>query len=224
VEASACRGQDVYVLGGGNSAGQAALFLARYARSVHLLTPDDSLDRTMSRYLIERIERTSNIVVHPHTTVAEAGGPGHVEWLVVRDTRTGELRGVPATALFVFIGAVPRSDWLDGRVDRDEDGFILSGLDYLVADPPDWPLGRRPYLLETRTPGVFVAGDVRKGSVKRLVVAAGEGAMAIQLIHQYLAEAPANRAENRAASPAVADGPMAAASPAAVAASPTGRT
>jgi thioredoxin reductase (NADPH) len=224
VEASACRGQDVYVLGGGNSAGQAALFLARYARSVHLLTPDDSLDRTMARYLIERIERTSNIVVHPHTTVAEAGGPGHVEWLVVRDTRTGELRGVPATALFVFIGAVPRSDWLDGRVDRDEDGFILSGLDYLVADPPDWPLGRRPYLLETRTPGVFVAGDVRKGSVKRLVVAAGEGAMAIQLIHQYLAEALADRAENRAASPAVADGPIAAASPAAVAASPTGRT
>ncbi|MEA2614149.1 MAG: thioredoxin reductase, partial [Chloroflexota bacterium] len=167
VEASACRGQDVYVLGGGNSAGQAALFLARYARSVHILTLDDSLEPTMSRYLIKRIERIPNIVVHAHATVAEAGGPGHLEWLVVRDTRTGELRRVPATALFVFIGAVPRSDWLDGRVDRDEDGFILSGLDYLVADPPDWPLGRRPYLLETRTPGVFVAGDVRKGSVQR---------------------------------------------------------
>jgi thioredoxin reductase (NADPH) len=215
VEAAACSGQDVYVLGGGNSAGQAALFLARYARSVHVVTLDDSLDATMSQYLIERIERTSNIFVHPHTTVAEAGGRGHMEWLVLRDTRTGETQRVQASALFVFIGAVPRSDWLEGSVDRDDGGFVLSGLDYLSADPPEWPLERRPLLLETRTPGVFVAGDVRKGSVKRLVVAAGEGAMAVQLIHEYLAEA----SEGKTSGDAVAANPAAVA-----AATTTGRT
>jgi thioredoxin reductase (NADPH) len=188
VEAAACRDQDVYVLGGGNSAGQAALFLARVARSVHILTPGESLEGTMSRYLIERIERTPNIVVQPHTTVAEAGGSGHVEWLSLLDTQTGETSSVPASALFVFIGAAPRSDWLAGTIERDEEGFLLSGLDYMCGGPPDWPLDRRPYLLETRVPGVFVAGDVRKGSVKRLTAAAGEGAMAIQLVHEYMRE------------------------------------
>jgi thioredoxin reductase (NADPH) len=189
VEASACRDQDVYVLGGGNSAGQAALFLARFARRVHILTLDDGLDETMSRYLIDRIERTGNIVVHPHTTVGEAGGTGHVEWLVLRDTRTSEASRVPAQALFVFIGAHPASDWLEGTIDRDKEGFVLSGLDYLPGAPSGWPLERKPYLLETSVPGVFVAGDVRKGSTKRLTVAAGEGAVAIDLIHRYLREA-----------------------------------
>jgi thioredoxin reductase (NADPH) len=200
VEASACRGQDVYVLGGGNSAGQAALFLARFARQVHILTIGDALDESMSRYLIERIEATPNISVQTNTTVQDAGGTGHVEWLLLRNTRTGETRRVSADALFVFIGASPRSDWLMGIVDRDEDGFLLSGLDYLPGKPPDWPLDRRPDLLETRVPGVFVAGDVRKGSVKRLTVAAGEGAMAIDHVHRYLAETFGDSRPNRSAS------------------------
>ncbi len=186
VEATACRDQDVFVLGGGNSAGQAALFLAQFAGQVHILVLGDGLDESMSRYLIERIERTPNITVHPHTVVAEAGGADHLEWLDLRDERSSTTRRVPAHALFVFIGAAPRSDWLEGTVDRDDEGFLLSGLDYLPGAPPDWPLDRRPYPLETRVPGVFVAGDVRKGSVKRLTVAAGEGAMAIDLVHRYL--------------------------------------
>jgi len=186
VEASACSGQEVYVLGGGNSAGQAALFLARFARQVHIMTLGGGLEESMSRYLVERIEQTPNVAVHPHTTVIDAGGTGHVEWILLRDTRANETRRVPADALFVFIGAAPRSDWLDGTIDRDDEGFLLCGLDYLPGGPEDWPLERRPYPLETRVPGVFVAGDVRKGSVKRLTVAAGEGTMAIDLVHRYL--------------------------------------
>jgi thioredoxin reductase (NADPH) len=188
VEASACSGQEVYVLGGGNSAGQAALFLARFARQVHIVTVGGGLEESMSRYLVERIEQTPNVAVHPHTTVIDAGGAGHVEWILLRDTRANETRRVPAEALFVFIGAAPRSDWLDGTIDRDDEGFLLCGLDYLPSAPERWPLERRPFPLETRVPGVFVAGDVRKGSVKRLTVAAGEGAMAIDLVHHYLEE------------------------------------
>jgi thioredoxin reductase (NADPH) len=200
VEATACRGRDVYVLGGGNSAGQAALFLARFARQVHILSLGDELAESMSQYLVDRIERTPNIAVHPHTTVEDAGGNGHVEWLLLRDTRTEGATRVTAHALFVFIGAGPRSDWLDGTVDRDEQGFIHSGFDHLGV-PPDWPLERRPYQLETRVPGVFVAGDVRKGSVKRLTVAAGEGAMAIDQVHRYLGET-IGRARSDGAAPA----------------------
>jgi thioredoxin reductase (NADPH) len=187
-EAAACSGQEVYVLGGGNSAGQAALFLARYARRVHVLTHGDSLDESMSRYLIDRIERTPNITAHLRTTVEDAGGPGHLTWLRIRDVASGATRQVDADALFVFIGAAPRSDWLAGTVDLDDEGFVLTGLDYLPGKPEGWPLERRPELLETRIPGVFVAGDVRKGSVKRLTVAAGEGAMSIAEVHRYLRE------------------------------------
>lgn len=190
VEASACTNQDVYVLGGGNSAGQAALLLARFARRVHLLTIKDSLDSSMSRYLIDRIERTPNITVHPHSTVVDAGGGGRLEWLLIRDTATGATRRVPASAVFVFIGAVPRSGWLDGVVDRDDDGFVVTGLDYMAdGGPHGWPLERRPYPLETRIPGVFAAGDVRRGSVKRLAAAVGDGVAAIDFVHRYLDEA-----------------------------------
>jgi thioredoxin reductase (NADPH) len=207
VEATACTGQEVYVLGGGNSAGQAALFLARYARRVHILTLGDSLDESMSRYLIDRIERTPNITVHPHTTVEDAGGPGHVTWIRIRDVATNETQRVDADALFVFIGAAPRSDWLEGTVDRDDEGFVLTGLDYLPGKPDGWPLERRPELLETRIPGVYVAGDVRKGSVKRLTVAAGEGAMAIAHVHRYLRETvgpDGTAADRRSSAPAAA--------------------
>ena len=190
VEASACTDQDVYVLGGGNSAGQAALLLARFARRVHLLTLGDSLDSSMSRYLIDRIERTPNITVHPHSTVVDAGGDTRLEWLLVRDTASGTTRRVPATALFVFIGAVPRSEWLAEVVDRDDEGFVLTGLDYMAdGGPRGWSLERRPYPLETRVPGVFAVGDVRRGSVKRLAAAVGDGVAAIAFVHRYLDEA-----------------------------------
>ena len=188
VEASACRDQGVYVVGGGNSAGQAALFLARFAREVHILTPGEGLEESMSRYLVERIEQTPNVSVHPRTTVVDVGGAGHVEWILVRDDMANVSRRLPAEAVFVFIGAAPRSDWLDGTIDRDDEGFLLCGIDYLSRRPEAWPLERRPYLLETRVPGVFVAGDVRKGSVKRLTVAAGEGTAAVNLVHRYLQE------------------------------------
>ena len=157
----------------------------------------------MSRYLIARIEQTPNVSVHPHTTVVDAGGTGHMEWILLRDTSTNQTRRVAAEALFVFIGAAPRSDWLDGTIDRDDEGFLLCGLDYRPSRPENWPLERRPYPLETRVPGVFVAGDVRKGSVKRLTVAAGEGAMAVDLVHRYLGETFGRTAgDDREATPA----------------------
>ena len=188
VEAASCRNEDVYVLGGGNSAGQAALFLATIARKVHILTLDTAISRSMSQYLVERIEQTPNIVVHPNTTVADAGGNGHVEWIVLRNSQTGTEERVDAFALFVFIGAMPRSEWLEGTLDRDEKGFLITGISDGCLVPEGWALERPPYLLETRIPGVFAAGDVRHGSVKRMTAAAGEGATAVHLVHQYLRE------------------------------------
>jgi thioredoxin reductase (NADPH) len=189
-EASDFRGQDVYILGGGNSAGQAAMLLAVYARRVVILALEDSLEATMSKYLVDRIRNTPNITVRTSRTVAAAEGSGHLEALTIRNVETGETERVPAEGLFVFIGGAPRTEWLDGAVERDEEGFILSGIDLARSGPrpPDWPLERDPYLLETSMPGVFVAGDVRKGSVKRLASAVGEGAMAVQLIHSYCGE------------------------------------
>lgn len=189
VEAARCRDEDVYVLGGGNSGGQAALFLATIARTVHIVTTDDDIGQSMSQYLVDRIRRTPNIVVHPHSTVDDAGGDDHVEWITLRDVRTDETERVPAFSLFVFIGAAPRSEWLEGAVDRDEKGFLRTGVDEGCGLPEGWPLERPPYLLETRIPGVFAAGDVRHGSVKRMTSAAGEGAMAVHLVHQYLRQA-----------------------------------
>jgi thioredoxin reductase (NADPH) len=193
-EAAACRDQEVYVLGGGNSAGQAAVFLSRFARRVTILTRDESLGESMSHYLVERIERTPNITVSPRTTVEDARGPGRLESLVIRDLATGESRRVPAQALFVFIGAAPRTEWLNGQVDLDDQGFVMSGDDYKCESPRGWPLERSPYSLETRLPGVFVAGDARSGAVHRIVVAASEGASAVQFTHHYFRDTPGLRA------------------------------
>jgi len=186
-EAAVCAGQDVYVLGGGNSAAQATLLLARYARQVVILALEDTLDETMSRYLVDRIRSTPNIVVKTNHTVVGAEGVDHLERLTIQNVKTGSIEVVPAQSLFVFIGATPSTDWLPTSVARDEKGFVLSGLDFAIEHkrPRGWSLDRAPFVLETSVPGVFVAGDVRHGSVKRLTAAVGEGAMAVHFIHQY---------------------------------------
>jgi thioredoxin reductase (NADPH) len=154
---------------------------------VILLTLESSLEETMSKYLVERILRTNNITVRPNHTVIGAEGSGHLEWLTIQHVITGSSQRVPADGLFVFIGATPHTEWLANAVARDQQGFVLSGPDLCTADQcrPGWPLDRDPYVFETSMPGVFVAGDVRKGSVKRLSSAIGEGAMAVQSTHQY---------------------------------------
>ncbi|SNS17775.1 thioredoxin reductase (NADPH) [Geodermatophilus pulveris] len=189
-EAAECAGRDVYVVGGANSAGQAAVFFSRHARSVCLLVRGPSLEASMSHYLIEQIAQIPSISVRTCTTLAGVQGDGHLEAITVQDAQTGELETLPASHLFVFIGGAPRTGWLDGAVVRDERGFIPTGP-ALVRDgrrPPGWPLDRDPYLLETSVPGVFVAGDVRADSVKRVASAVGEGAMAVTLVHRYLEE------------------------------------
>ncbi|MGV9685686.1 FAD-dependent oxidoreductase [Streptomyces cellulosae] len=187
-EAPACQGQDVYIVGGANSAGQAAMYLSRFAKQVTLLVRGPDLSASMSYYLIEQIGRVPNIAVRCGTVVEEAHGDGHLERLTLRETDSGRTDVVDAQWLFVFIGAAPLTDWLDGTVLRDGRGFILAGPD-LTADgrPPDgWELDRPPYHLETNVPGVFVAGDARAESAKRVASAVGEGAMAVMLVHRYL--------------------------------------
>ncbi|MER7006419.1 FAD-dependent oxidoreductase [Dactylosporangium sp. NPDC000555] len=179
-EALFCRDDPVAVVGGGNSAGQAALFLSKYTRVVHLLARCKDLGETMSRYLVDRIETTSDVETHLRTEVRELRGGDTLERLVVEDERTGQRREIPARALFVFIGAQPCTDWLTGQVTTDEDGFILTGPDSDEPGPQ-----RRP-LLQTNLPGVFAAGDVRSGSIKRVTSAVGEGATAVQLVWKYL--------------------------------------
>jgi thioredoxin reductase (NADPH) len=187
VEAASCKDEDVYVVGGANSAGQAALHFSKVARGVTMLVRGMGLTITMSKYLIDEIERTSNIVVATETQVAKAEGNGHLEALFLKGPN-GEYR-VPATSLFVFIGAEPGVEWLPPSILRDERGFVLAGPD-LRRDgkmPESWKEGREPFLLETSVPGVFVAGDVRHGSIKRVASAVGEGSIAVQFAHQYLA-------------------------------------
>lgn len=187
-EAANCKAQDVYIVGGANSAGQAAVYLARGARSVTLLVRGSSLAASMSYYLIQQIESIDNISVRTGTEVVEAHGDGHLQKLTLRDRNTGETETVEAGWLFVFIGAAPRTDWLDGTVLRDDRGFVLSGPD-LSPDggvPAGWQLPRPPLHLETSVPGVFVAGDVRSESAKRVASAVGEGAMAVMLVHRYI--------------------------------------
>ena len=185
-EATNCERQDVYVVGGANSAGQAAVYFSRFARRVTMLVRADSLAKSMSHYLIEQIASIPNIVVRTGAQVVAAHGSEHLDSLTIRDEQGDET--VPGSHLFVFIGAQPRTDWL-GDVRRDDRGFVLAGPDLSLngSRPSDWPLDRDPYLLETSIPGVFVAGDVRANSIKRVASAVGEGSMAVQFVHQYLA-------------------------------------
>jgi thioredoxin reductase (NADPH) len=187
-EAPSCAGQDVYVVGGANSAGQAAVFLARHARQVTLLVRTAALEGSMSHYLIRQIREVGNVQVRTGTEVAAVDGEQHLERLELCDTGTGTMEEVASNFLFVFIGAAPCTEWLDGVVARDPDGFLLTGPDLLVGGkrPSGWPLDRDPYHLEGSVPGIFAAGDVRANSVKRVASAVGEGAMAIQLVHRYL--------------------------------------
>ncbi len=187
-EAAGCRDQDIYIVGGANSAGQSAVYLSKTAKSVTIAVRGRSLEASMSHYLIQQIAGIDNIHVRTCTEVTEAFGDGHLEQLQLRDDTTGRQEMVEASHLFVFIGAMPQTDWLEGVVMRDSRGFVLTGPD-LVSDgnlPPGWSLERAPYHLETSVPGVFVAGDVRAESAKRVASAVGEGAMAVMLVHRYL--------------------------------------
>ncbi|MBI2680441.1 MAG: FAD-dependent oxidoreductase [Candidatus Solibacter usitatus] len=189
-EALACKGEDVYIVGGANSAGQAAMYFSKYARRVVMLVRGDSLANSMSRYLIDQILQTANIAVEYRTEVVEVHGENRLDAISIRCGESGQVDRVAASALFIFIGAVPRTDWVEGIVERDERGFILSGEELVHGGrrPKGWTLDRDPGLLETNVPGVFVVGDVRRGSVKRVASGVGEGSIAVQFIHQYLAK------------------------------------
>jgi thioredoxin reductase (NADPH) len=187
-EAMYYKGEDIYIVGGANSAGQAAMYFSRYARNVTMLVRGDSLAKGMSQYLVAQIAATPNIHVLVNSSVKEVQGTGRLETVTIANAATGQSDTVPATALFIFIGAQPRTEWVVGTLERDDMGFILTGPD-LMKDgerPKDWPLRRQPFWLEASVPGIFVAGDVRHHSVKRMASAVGEGSMAVQFIHQYL--------------------------------------
>ncbi|MDE3103615.1 MAG: FAD-dependent oxidoreductase [Acidobacteriota bacterium] len=184
-EAQACQNETVYVVGGANSAGQAAMHFARYARAVHMLVRAGSLEQSMSKYLIDQIAQTPNIVVETGTEVRAMCGGNRLESIRLSTPRGEETR--PATSVFIFIGAAPKTDWLPACVERDERGFVLAGSELKARMKARWPLEREPFLLETSVPGIFVAGDVRHNSVKRCASAVGEGSIAIQFVHQYLA-------------------------------------
>jgi thioredoxin reductase (NADPH) len=190
VEAQLCKGQDVIVVGGGNSAGQAAVFLAETTNHVYVLVRSDGLADSMSRYLIRRIEQNPKITLLPHAEVAALAGGKHLERVTWRNHQTGESETRNISQLFIMTGAVPNTAWLDHCVTLDEKGFVKTGPDLsseeLIA--AHWPLTRRPYLLETSLPGIFAAGDVRCGNVKRVASAVGEGSIAISFVHQFLRE------------------------------------
>lgn len=188
-EAMFCRNEDVYVVGGANSAGQASLYFAKYAHCVTMLVRADSLAKDMSWYLINQIEHTPNIQIKTCTRVVAVHGTTHLESITIVNDQTHEEATLPAVSLFIFIGAEPHTQWLQGVVQNDEKGFVLTGPDLLYEGklPERWPLERQPLFLETSVPGIFAAGDVRHNSVKRVASGVGEGAMAVQLIHRYLA-------------------------------------
>jgi thioredoxin reductase (NADPH) len=191
-EAMACKGKDVFIVGAGNSAGQAAMYLSRHASSVTLVVRGGSLARSMSHYLVAQIESHEKITVLTHSTVAEVYGDGRLEEITLADATTGDTRIVPAFALFIFIGARPHTDWVADVVERDPQGFIMTGRSLVRGGrrPKGWHLDRDPFFLETSVAGIFAAGDVRHRSVKRVASAVGEGAMAVQFVHQYLSRVP----------------------------------
>lgn len=187
-EAAYYRGQAVFVVGGANSAGQAAMFFSRYASQVTMLVRGPGLQESMSQYLIDQIQATSNIVLRTYCEVVEVHGADRLEAISLRDTESGALEKIPAAALFIFIGAVPHSGLVEGLVERNRAGFVLTGADLLHdgKKPAGWKLSRDPFLLETSVPGIFAAGDIRQGAVRRVASAVGEGAIAVSLVHQYL--------------------------------------
>ncbi len=189
-EAISCQDEDVYVVGGANSAGQAAMFFSKYARRVVMLVRGESLAASMSQYLIEQIKQTPNIQVEYNMQVREVHGEERLESITTHCAASGETNTAPAASLFIFIGAMPHTEWLDGVVMRDERGFILSGPDLMREGkrPRGWTLDRDPFLLETSVPGVFVVGDVRRGSVKRVASGVGEGSVVVSFIHQHLSK------------------------------------
>jgi thioredoxin reductase (NADPH) len=189
-EALSCKGETVYVVGGANSAGQAAMNFAKYAERVVILVRGVSLSATMSQYLIDQIQQMPNISLWANASVVEAHGESHLEEISVLCTDSNKIERVPATSMFIFIGALPRTDWLGDCVERDERGFILTGPDLIREGkrPKGWTLDRDPFLLETNIPGIFAVGDVRHGSVKRVASGVGEGSVAVQFIHQYLSK------------------------------------
>jgi thioredoxin reductase (NADPH) len=191
-EAMACRGKDVFIVGAGNSAGQAAMYLSRYASSVTMVVRGSSLARSMSHYLVSQIESHEKIAVWPHSTVAEVDGNARLEEITIAEATTGDTQRVPAFALFIFIGAKPHTDWVGDVVKRDPQGFILTGRSLVRGGrrPKGWHLDRDPFFLETSVAGIFAAGDVRHRSVKRVASAVGEGSMAVQFVHQYLSRVP----------------------------------
>ena len=191
-EAMACQGKDVFVVGAGNSAGQAAMYLSRYASSVTIVLRGRSLTTSMSRYLVAQIESHEKITLQTRSSVAELKGETRLEEITISDVHTGETRTVPAFALFIFIGAKPHTGWVADEVERDPQGFILTGRSLVRGGrrPKGWQLNRDPFFLETSVPGVFAAGDVRHRSVKRVASAVGEGSMAVQFVHQYLNRVP----------------------------------
>jgi thioredoxin reductase (NADPH) len=189
VEALSCKGEDVFMVGGANSAGQAAIHFSKYAKTVTLVVRGDSLSKSMSHYLIHQIDETANIHVLLNSKVTEVRGENKLEFITITNSQTGQVLTLPSRGLYIFIGAVPHTDVLVGLIERDANGFILTGPDLIHngrEHPQGWTLDRQPYLFETNVPGIFAAGDVRHGSMKRVAASVGEGSIAVQLIHQYL--------------------------------------
>jgi thioredoxin reductase (NADPH) len=189
-EAISTRDEDVFIVGGANSAGQAAMYFSRYARRVVMLVRGSSLATSMSQYLIDQLKQTSNVQIEFNSSVAEVHGDNHLEEISIHCSVTNETSRVPANSLFIMIGAAPNTKWLADIVERDEHGFILSGRDLMREGkrPRGWQVDRDPGLLETNVPGIFVVGDVRHGSVKRVASGVGEGSVAISFVHQYLSK------------------------------------
>jgi thioredoxin reductase (NADPH) len=189
VEALSYKDEDVFMVGGANSAGQAAIHFSKYAKTVTLLVRGDSLNKSMSQYLIHQINETPNIHVLLNSKVTEVHGENRLEFITITNTQTRQVQTVPTSGLYIFIGAVPHTDAVAGLIERDANGFILTGPDLMQNGrerPRGWTLDRQPYLLETNVPGIFAAGDIRHGSMKRVAAGVGEGTIAVQLVHQYL--------------------------------------